>query len=528
MLTFQDVTYAHPNKDILFSGLHFTVNRGDKIALIGPNGAGKSTLLRLMAGELQPLSGAVRREEPPYYIPQHFGQFDHLTVGEALRAGERLHALREILAGNVTDDLMAALNDDWTIEERCQEALAHWDLAGLPLDAQLDGLSGGQKTRVFLAGIHVNQPPFLLLDEPGNHLDGEGRALLRALIGGWKRTLVLVSHDASLLRLMPEVFELNKKGITVYGGDFDFYKSQKSLEQDALEQDLRSREKALRKARETEREAMERKQKLDARGRKKQDKSNVPTITLNTLRNNAEKSTASLKKAHAEKMDGLSEEVNRLRKELPDIDKMKLNVDDSALHKGKVLITAEGVNVRFGERRLWPEGLSFQVRSGDRLAIRGGNGSGKTTLIRMLLGELTPAEGTLQRAGFRAVYIDQDYSYLDGSLSVYEQAQKHNPGALEEHEVKTRLNRFLFGPEDWNKPSSALSGGERMRLLLCVLNIGTKAPDMIVLDEPTNNLDMQNVEILTAAMNGYDGTLLVVSHDEDFLASLGMEAEIAL
>lgn len=528
MLAFQDVTYAHPNKDVLFSGLHFTVNRGDKIALIGPNGAGKSTLLRLMAGELQPLSGSIRRDDPPYYIPQHFGQFDHLTVGEALRAGERLYALREILSGNMTDALMAALDDDWTVEERCQEALAHWHLSGLPLDLRLEALSGGQKTRVFLAGILVNQPSFLLLDEPGNHLDGAGRALLRELIAGWRQTLVLVSHDATLLRLLPEVFELGKKGITVYGGGFDFYKEQKAIEQDALRQDLHSREKALRKARETEREAMERKAKQDARGRKKQDKSNVPTITLNTLRNNAEKSAASLKKAHAEKMDGIAGEVNRLRKELPDIDKMKLNVDDSAMHKGKVLLTAQSLNIRFGERFLWPEGLDFQVRSGDRTAIRGGNGSGKTTLIRLLLGELEPSEGTLQRAEFRAVYIDQDYSYLDGGLTVYEQAQKHNPGALEEHEVKMRLNRFLFGPEDWHKPSSALSGGERMRLLLCVLNIGTKAPDMIILDEPTNNLDMQNVEILTAAMNGYDGTLLVVSHDDEFLASLGMAEEIVL
>ncbi|WP_126249266.1 ABC-F family ATP-binding cassette domain-containing protein [Chitinophaga rhizosphaerae] len=528
MLAFQDVTYAHPNKDVLFSGLHCTVNRGDKIALIGPNGAGKSTLLRLMAGEWLPLSGSIRREGPPYYIPQHFGQFDHLTVGAALRAGDRLHALHEILAGTVTDELMAALNDDWSIEERCREALAHWGLGNIGLDVKLEGLSGGQKTRVFLAGIAVNQPSFLLLDEPGNHLDAAGRALLRDLIGGWRQTLVLVSHDASLLRLLPVVYELGKKGITVYGGDFDFYKAQKALEQDALHQDLRSREKALRKAKETEREAMERKQKLDARGRKKQEKSNVPTITLNTLRNNAEKSTASLKKAHAEKMGSISEEVNRLRRELPDIDKMKLNVDDSALHKGKILVNAQHLNVRFGEKRLWAEGYGFQVRSGDRLAIRGGNGSGKTTMIRLLLGQLSPSEGEMVRAGFRAVYIDQDYSYLDGSLTVYEQAQKHNPGALEEHEVKTRLNRFLFGPEDWNKPSAALSGGERMRLLLCVLNIGTKAPDMIVLDEPTNNLDMQNVEILTAAMNGYDGTLIVVSHDDAFLEALGIAGEIAL
>lgn len=528
MLAFQDVSYAHPNKDILFSGLHMTVGRGDKIALTGHNGAGKSTLLRLMAGELMPSGGTIRREELPYYIPQHFGQFDALTVGEALRAGKRLHALREILAGNVTDALMADLNDDWTIEERCEEALSHWQLAGMPLDQKLAGLSGGQKTRVFLAGITVNQPTFLLLDEPGNHLDAEGRALLRTLISGWRQTLMLVSHDASLLRLLPVVYELGKKGITVYGGDFDFYKAQKELEQEALHQDLRSHEKALRKARETEREAIERKQKLDARGKKKQEKSGVPTIMLNTLRNSAEKSAASLKKAHAEKMDGIADEVNRLRKALPDIDKMKLNVDDSALHKGKVLVTANELNCRFGEKHLWEKGLTFQIRSGNRLAIRGGNGSGKTTLIRLLLGEIQPSEGTLTRAGFSAVYIDQDYSYIDGGLTVYEQAQKHNPGHLEEYEIKTRLNRFLFGPADWNKPSSALSGGERMRLLLCVLGIGTKAPDVIILDEPTNNLDMQNVEILTTAMNGYDGTLIVVSHDTEFLEMLGIDGEIEL
>jgi ATPase subunit of ABC transporter with duplicated ATPase domains len=172
--------------------------------------------------------------------------------------------------------------------------------------------------------------------------------------------------------------------------------------------------------------------------------------------------------------------------------------------------------------------LNFQLTSGDRVAIKGANGSGKTTLIRMILGALQPVAGTLQRAPVSAIYIDQDYSLINHTLTVYEQAEQYNTGALQEHEIKIRLSRFLFTKEHWNKPCQALSGGEKMRLMLCCLTIGNQAPDMIVLDEPTNNLDMQNTGILTAAINDYKGTLLVVSHDEYFLQQIGVKEVIAL
>jgi len=146
----------------------------------------------------------------------------------------------------------------------------------------------------------------------------------------------------------------------------------------------------------------------------------------------------------------------------------------------------------------------------------------------MLLGSLKPQSGTIERAAVKAIYIDQDYSLINNKLSVYEQAEEYNSGVLQEHDIKIRLNRFLFTKEYWDKPCSALSGGEKMRLMLCSLTISNQAPDMIILDEPTNNLDIQNIEILTAAINDYQGTLIVVSHDEYFLKEINVEQEILI
>jgi len=210
------------------------------------------------------------------------------------------------------------------------------------------------------------------------------------------------------------------------------------------------------------------------------------------------------------------------------MDKMKMDFDNSALHKGKILITARDVNFGYDDRLLWMTPLNFQIRSSERIALKGLNGSGKTTLIKMILGELEPLSGTIDKAGVKAIYIDQDYSLINNNINVYEQAQRFNSGALQEHKMKIRLNRFLFTEAYWDKPCKVLSGGEKMRLILCCLTISNKAPDLIILDEPTNNLDIQNIEILTAAINEYRGTLLVVSHDEYFLKEIEVERLIDL
>ena len=528
MLIIQNLAYTHANKELLFDGLSLSIRAQQKIALVGTNGSGKSTLLRLMAGLLVPSQGSVQLSAAPYHVPQLLGQYDHLSIAGALGIAQKLNALHDILGGRMDEAALAALDDDWTIEERSAEALAHWGLGDLALTQPMHSLSGGQKTKVFLAGIAIHEPELILLDEPGNHLDTGGRQMLYELIATSKATMVVVSHDRSLLNLLNTVYELGPEGISAYGGNYDFYREQKQLEANALQEDLRHMEKALRKAKAVERDTTERRQRLDARGKKKQEKAGLPTISMNTLRNQAEKSTAKLKNVHAEKMDGMAQELQELRKSLPDKDQMSLGFHHSGLHSGKTLVAAEAINYSYDTLPLWQENRSFQILSGERIAIKGVNGSGKSTLIRLILGETEPRQGSIQRADFGAVYIDQDYALLDAQLSVYEQAQQFNRTGLQEHEIKLRLARFLFQPGDWDKTCNVLSGGERMRLVLCCLGIGEKAPDLIVLDEPTNNLDIQNLEILTAAINGYKGTLIVVSHDAYFLKEIGVEKELLL
>ncbi len=528
MLILQNLSYIHPNKEVLFSNINLTINRNDKVALIGNNGVGKSTLLKVIAKELEPAGGQLQAEAAPYYVPQLFGQYNHLTLAQALRIEGKLKALKEILDGQVTEDNLSVLDDDWTIEERCHDALRYWQLSDLDLNQKLETLSGGQKTKAFLAGISIHQPELVLLDEPSNHLDVSGRQLLYHFIQASSSTLLVISHDRTLLNLLNTVYEMSQRGILVYGGNYDFYAEQKQLENNALYQDIHSKEKALRKAKEKERETIERQQKLDARGKKKQEKAGVAKIMMNTMRNNAENSTAKLKGVHAEKVGGISQELQELRSIVPDIDKMKFGFDHSTLHKGKILFTAKDINYSYGHHWLWKEHLNEQITSGERIALKGVNGSGKTTFIKIILGAVTPQMGTVYRAESRSVYIDQDYSLVHTPLSVYEQAQQFNTSGLQEHQIKIRLSRFLFTKEDWDKPCLVLSGGERMRLMLCCLTVSNHSADMIILDEPTNNLDIQNIEILTAAINEYQGTLIVVSHDDYFLKQVNIARVIAL
>ena len=452
MLYLQNISYIHPNKDLLFENINLTVNYLEKIALIGNNGAGKSTLLKIIAKDLQPSDGQLKVDTEPYYIPQVFGQYNHQTIVQALRIEEKLNALKEILNGNVTEQNYLLLDDDWTIEDRCNEVLKYWQLNELDLSLKMETLSGGQKTKVFLAGISIHQPELVLLDEPSNHLDIAGRQLLYDFIESTKSTLIVVSHDRKLLNLLDSVCELSRRGIVVYGGNYEFYSQQKQIESNALYQDIQSKEKALRKAKEKERETLERQQRLDNRGKGKQIKAGMPKVMMDKMKNDSENSTSKLKSVHAERIGGISQELQELRSSLPDMDKMKFGFDNSALHKGKILVTATDINYSYNTKALWKENLNLQIISGERIALRGLNGSGKTTLIKLILGGLEPQIGIIHRAESKSVYIDQDYSLINNDLKVYEQTQQFNTSVLQEHEIKIRLNRFLFTKEDWDKP----------------------------------------------------------------------------
>jgi ATPase subunit of ABC transporter with duplicated ATPase domains len=287
-------------------------------------------------------------------------------------------------------------------------------------------------------------------------------------------------------------------------------------------------EKEIRKAKIKARDTLERQQKLDARGKAKQQKEGVSRIMMNTLRNSAEKSTAKIKDAHNEKSSGLSQELQSLRKEIPDIDKIKFGLTDSNLHTGKMLFKVSNLNCTFNGQQLWNESLDFQIASTERIALKGENGSGKTTLIQILLNKTENYLGEVYRAELQSVYIDQDYAMINNELTIYDQVQLFNDTGLQEHEIKIRLNRFLFGKDSWDKRCNTLSGGEKMRLCLCCLTIHNQAPDLLIMDEPTNNLDIQNIEILTAAIKAYQGAILIVSHDDYFLNEIHIERTISL
>lgn len=528
MLIIQQLIYQHPNKELLFDMLQLSLQRHQKVGLIGNNGVGKSTLLQLMSGSLAPTSGTVKAEVRPYCLPQLFPLWDQQTIAQVLQVDHKLNALHRILAGEATESLFATLQEDWTLEDRCRKAMAHWELQELDFWQKVETLSGGQKTKLFLAGIHLHQPELVLMDEPSNHLDGQSRALLYDYISTTSSTLVVVSHDKKLLNLLDSIYELGKRGITVYGGNYDFYAAQKEIKREALFQNVQAQEKALRKGKEQERETMERQQKLDARGKGKQQKEGLPTISMKTFKDNAERSTARTKGVHAGKTEALSRSLADLRKELPETDKMKLGFDASFLYKGKVLIHATQLHLGYGALPLWQQPLDLLIASGDRIAIKGANGSGKSTLLKVLLGKKEPLEGSLDLAKFTSVYIDQEYSLVKGPQTVYAKAQEANTDGLQEHEVKIRLHRFLFAKDKWDTPCENLSGGEKMRLLLCCLTLLPQAPDLIAMDEPTNNLDLQNIQILTSALLDYQGTLLVISHDETFLKEIQVEKVIEI
>ena len=543
-ISIQQISYIHPDKEVLFSDLNFAISKGQKLGLVGNNGCGKSTLLQIIAGQRSPSSGVIVRPDDLYYIPQHFGQYDSLTIAQALQTDHKQEALHAILAGDASTENFTILNDDWNIEERSMAALDSWGLGQFTLSYPMNLLSGGEKTRVFLAGMDIHNPSVILMDEPTNHLDSSGRQRLYDWVQKWRSTLLIVSHDRTILNLLPEICELEKHQLTYYGGNYEFYKEQKNIMQQALLERIEEKDKALRLARKVARETAERREKQNVRGEKANMKKGVPRIVLNSLQSKSEKSTAKLNNAHQEKAGKLTDERNQLKSSLPSTAVLKTDFNSSSLHSGKILVTAEKINFSYHqmdnkesqntsgtdnpEQFLWKTPLSFQIKSGDRLCVKGLNGSGKTTLLKLITGQLHTQTGTLTRADFTYVYLNQEYSIIDDRSSVLEQAYAFNSRNLPEHEIKIILNRFLFPAAEWDKSCRKLSGGEKMRLAFCCLMISNNTPDMFILDEPTNNLDIQSIEIITATIKNYTGTVIAISHDDYFIKEIDIDQPILL
>jgi len=526
-LVVRSISYTHPDNENLFQEINLSIPAGEKSALVGINGVGKSTLLKLIAGKILPSSGEIISSENPWYVPQHLGEFDDFTIAEALAVDKKINAFAAILSGDANLVHFTDLDDDWEIEEQVTRVLDKWGLGAFNPDHLMGKLSGGQKTKVFLAGMDLHSPEVVLLDEPSNHLDKTTRKKLYRLILESKATMLVISHDKTLLNMMNKTLELSKHGIEVFGGNFEFYQQQKAEKVNALHAQLNEQSKTLKQTEKKAKDMAYQRLKQEAKGRSAGQSNSMPRIIAGGLKSKAERSTAKVMDAQHEKISSLADNIRETRSQIQQYQVLKINIPSSDLHPGKLLIDAQNIKFSYhGESLL--TGLTFQVRSGERVQIEGSNGAGKTTLLKIVIRQLEPCEGSYSSQNFSYLYLDQDYTMIDPSRSIYEQVQAYDSQGMQEHEIKASLISFQFDRESFDRKCEGLSGGEKMKLSLCCLAVSNGSPDILILDEPTNNLDVQSLEVLTLAVKSFEGTLLVISHDDYFTEQIEINKHINL
>jgi ABC transport system ATP-binding/permease protein len=481
----------------------FSLEAGERVGLIGRNGAGKSSLLKIVADLAKPDDGLVTRQQNlvTVYVPQEpefeagTSVFDTVAGGlaharELLDEYDRVaHALAEAPEGAEHDTLLARMNtlqssldaaEAWNWRTRVSTTLAQIGLDG---DAQVDALSGGMQKRVALARALVLQPDVLLLDEPTNHLDFDGIRWLEELLLSQRAGLLFITHDRAFLdRIATRIVELDRGRLLSYPGNFSAYQTRKAqqleverVENEKFDKLLAQEEVWIRKG-------------VEAR----RTRSVGRIARLVQMRN---------ERAERRNVQG----------------NVKLDVAQGE-KSGKIVAELTDVTKRFGERTV-VDRFSATLMRGDKIGLVGPNGAGKTTLLKLILGELQPDEGRVRvGTNLQVAYFDQMRAQLDQEKSL---ADTISPGSdwveingAKKH-VMSYLGDFLFAPERARSPVKSLSGGERNRLLLA--RLFARPANVLVLDEPTNDLDIPTLELLEELLTDYDGTVLLVSHDRAFL-----------
>jgi ATPase subunit of ABC transporter with duplicated ATPase domains len=527
-LVAERLTYARADGRALFHDLTLAVGR-ERTGLIGPNGAGKTTLLRLLAGELTPSSGAVHRTGVVAVLPQDFQPPPDAPLAVVLGIADRLAALRRLDAGQAAPADFDVVGDDWDLPQRAAAVLARLGLGHLPLDRPVGAVSGGEATRVALAGLQLGHPDVLLLDEPTNHLDAASREALYTFVEEWPGGLLCVSHDRALLRRMDRIVELSSLGVQVYGGNYDGYRARRDAEDAAATRELDSARAAVRVAEREAREIRERQAHRDAQGRRSAATANMPKILLGRRKRQAQATGARVRAVTEREVAERHERAAAARERVEERARPRFDLPSTTLPAGRTVLALENVTVRFpGAARPVLDDVSLRIVGPERVALVGPNGSGKTTLLDVAMGRRAPDSGTVRRLpDGEAAYLDQHGVGLDRTRSVLDGFRALHP-RMDATAARYALARFLFSDAAALRPVGALSGGERLRAsLACVLG-GERPPSLLVLDEPTNHLDLDAMEALESALRVYDGAVLVVSHDAAFLEAIGVERRLAL
>lgn len=492
LLTANDLALAYGHQQLL-EAVTLSASQGEKVGLVGRNGCGKTSLLRILAGHQNADAGEVARRRGLHigYLPQEFELDAELTVRQNIEAGaaDLIEWVRRYEAGEGTDTELSALHhqidaaEGWTLQARIKAIASA--LAAPGLDSLVGPLSGGEKRRVALCRALVAQPDLLLLDEPTNHLDAESIQWLEEFLRDFPGAVIFVTHDRYFLDVIAtRIIELADGRSYSHPGNYTAYLESKAVRQQIAEQSERRRQRFLR-------------EELDWVRAGVRAQRSKPRHRLESF-------------YHVKGLEAPPEERE-----------MDLLIPPPAA-LGNHAIQLNDAGVRVGEpgsERWLFRGLSLSLNPGQCTGVVGRNGVGKTTLLRLCLGERKPDEGAV-KIGKRAVfnYIDQTRMQLNGTGTVLEEISEGSESVLfgeQQLSARSYLRRFLFADQRVNEPVSRLSGGERARLMLA--KVLRRGGNVLVLDEPTNDLDLPSLRMLEEALADFDGTVLVVSHDRYFL-----------
>lgn len=541
------LTFTWPDGTSALQQLSGTIPTG-RTGLVGRNGAGKSTLLRLIAGILQPTSGSVTAAQPVDLLPQRLTLETDQPAAELLGIARPLAAVRAIESGDVDPRHFDAVGDDWNIEARTVAALAEARLPTDALDRTVGQLSGGESMLAALVGMQLRAAPIALLDEPTNNLDRDARARVYDIVRGWRGVLIVVSHDTALLELMDSTAEIYGNELSVFGGPYSQWREWLDAEQSAAAQAEATARQALRKER-RDRIAVETTvARRAAMGAKAQREKRVPPIVAGGLKRAAQVSAGKLRGQASDREVAARAALDAAELRVRDDDSVHIDLPDPGVAAGRRIATLSD-----GERE-------WIVQGPERVALVGPNGAGKTTLLRALVASASgegvhgvhgvhnsgsakaaSAPGREKTRDSAAVagsaqafslnyehvrahtdrigYLSQRVDGLDDAATVLDAVRSAAPH-VGDVELRNRLARFLVRGDAVHRPVGVLSGGERFRVALAQVLLADPPPQLLILDEPTNNLDLDLVDQLVDALNAYRGAVIVVSHDDAFLSRL--------
>ncbi|WP_408896856.1 ABC-F family ATP-binding cassette domain-containing protein [Nocardioides sp. R1-1] len=511
VITLRDVSFEWPDGSIALSHLSGSFATG-RTGLVGRNGAGKSTLLKLVAGLLRPTSGAVEAAGEVAYLPQKLTLQSLTTGADLLGITPVVDAINAVEAGDVRQELFDVIGDDWDIESRAAELLDQVGFGAGDLQRRVAELSGGEAMLLAVTGLRVRRSPITLLDEPTNNLDRPTRAQLSDLVDQWPGALVVVSHDLELLERMDHTAELHDGELSTFGGPYSGWRAQREQQEEAAQRAARAAQQALRVEKRQRMEAETKLARRERTARKTQSSGGIPRILAGNRASKAQNAAGSLRSTLDDKVNAAQAALDEADARVRRHERINLTLPDPALPRGRRLA------------EISHEGGAIVVQGPERLAVIGANGSGKSTLVRQLVGE-TPRSGQGPAATLlteRFGYLPQRLDNLDEDASAMVNVKKV-AGDVADDVIRNQLARLLLRGPAADRPVRTLSGGERFRASLATLLFAQPPAEILVLDEPTNNLDIESVDQLVDALGQYRGALVVVSHDLGFLRRLGID-----